>query len=95
MTREENRKYALGYQAGLRRAWPPYRPPHPPQPQVKALFDAADELREAAFAVLSVIIPDEPIFLDLKAKAESMDAAFAQVTEWLKQHHDIYGGSDA
>ena len=85
MTREEQRAYMRGYSAGMRRVWPLYRPPHPPQSQVQALFDAADALREAAVSVLSVIIPDEPVFLSLQEKANAMDDSFAAVAAWLKR----------
>ena len=84
MTSDYQRIYNKGYTAGARCRWQEYRPPHPPQEQVRALFVAAQELSDAAHDVLSSIIPDEPIFLALKSKLEATDAAFIKISEWLK-----------
>lgn len=82
-----SRAYALGYQAGLRRAWPAWAPPTPPHEQVAALFKAASDLHQAACGVLSVMVvddgPDGPFTL-LQEEANAVDAAFTNIEKWLK-----------
>lgn len=86
-TIEEKRAYGRGYEAGARGRWKEYAPPNPPQEQVLALFVAAKDLRDAAFGLLQVIIaddgPDGP-FVSLQKEAEKVDAAFVEISKWLK-----------
>lgn len=81
------RGYAKGYTAGSRRGWPEHTPPNPPQKQVLALFVAAKDLRDDAFGLLSVIEaddgPDGP-FVTLQKTANAVDAAFQEISKWLK-----------
>ncbi len=79
------RGYSRGYYIGLGNRWPEHTPPNPPQEQVLALFVAAKDLRDAAFSVLSVIIPDEDIFIELQTQANGVDAAFQEISKWLKE----------
>ena len=85
MNDAERRVYSRGYNAGSRNSWPDYNPPNPPQEQVLALFLAAKDLRDAAFGVVQVIIPDTEPFIELKRQAESVDIAFEKISQWLKQ----------
>lgn len=80
------RGYSKGYFAGSRRAWPEFKPPNPPQEDVLALFIAAKDLADAAHDVLNVIIPDEPIFMELKNQVDSIDDAFCKISRWLKEN---------
>lgn len=93
MTVEEQRAYGRGYYAAASRRWPAYAPPHPPQAEVQALFDAAKELNDAAVAVLSVIIPDEPVFIELQKRQGEMDAAFTKITDWLLNQPNTTSGT--
>lgn len=82
------RGYMKGYWGRFQRTlWPEYTPPNPPQEQVAALFQAAKDLRDAAFGVLQVIDaddgPDGP-FVTLQKEAHAVDAAFVEITKWLK-----------
>lgn len=85
MSSDYQRAYSKGYLAGANGRWPEYKPPNPPQEQVLALFIAAKDLADAAHSVLSVIIPDEDIFIELKNQVESVDDAFCAISKWLKE----------
>lgn len=87
VTPAEKRAYGRGYWAAASRRWKEYDPPNPPQEQVLALFVAAKDLREAAFGLLAVIEPDDGPdgpFVTLLREAEKVDAAFTEVSKWLK-----------
>lgn len=84
VTDELTRAYLKGYYAGSRGRWPNHKPPNPPQEQVLALFVAAKDLADAANDVLSVIIPDEDIFIALKNQLDSVDSAFSEISKWLR-----------
>ncbi len=77
--------YNNGYNAGAK--WPAHTPPNPPQEQVLELFVAAKDLRDAAFGLLQVIDaddgPDGP-FVTLQSEANKVDAAFINISNWLK-----------
>lgn len=84
--------YKRGYMKGYwsrhsAPSWPEYTPPNPPQEQVAVLFQAAKNLRDAAFGLLQVIDaddgPDGP-FVTLQKEARAVDAAFVKITAWLK-----------
>jgi len=52
-----------------------------------ALFVAAKDLRDSAFGLLQVVIPDDGpdgVFTELEKSANAVDAAFIAISEWLK-----------
>ena len=88
-TKEYKLGYSRGYIAGRRNAWPPHYPPTPPHDKVAALFLSSQELADAAFDVLAVIISDEEIFLKLQEKAHSVDNSFENIKEWLSNEQVV------
>lgn len=88
---EYRRGYSRGYLAGSRGRWHEYAPPNPPQKQVLALFIAAKDLADSASALLQVVIPDDGPdgpFASLQKSLAQVDAAFSDISKWLRAAGD-------
>lgn len=85
----DQRSYARGYQAGMKRvikgAWPDYGPPLPPDANTREVVAALIRLADAVATVLGVVIADEPVFQELKDAAENADVSLQRLTEWLRE----------
>ncbi len=85
-TEGEKRAYHRGYQACVAKKWPEHKPPHPPAPIVRAMFEAARKLRDKADDFIATTDCDadhssEEIFGEA---INAIDDASRELTEWLK-----------
>ncbi len=88
MTRDEQRAYSRGYQAGIRGRWPEHKPPEPPNEIIAGIMHATSELRDAVDSQLAMFGDDDEINIALNPKFAAFDEAMATVTQWLKSETD-------
>lgn len=77
--------YGRGYSAGLRRLWPPHKPPVPPEPVIAELLAALETLCASMQAELATFTDDDPLVVALLEPLARARAAATAVTEWLAE----------
>ena len=87
LQRDKNRAYQRGYANCLKGSWPEHKPPFPPDEIVRAMFEAARKLRDAADNAIALDGPPEESVLEkeLGPGIDAIDAASEALTEWLKR----------
>ena len=81
---EYKRGYRRGYQAAMKnKEWGKHLPPMPPEPLVRAMYEAARELRNRADDICSVLMEDDEFTLKLAPAIDKVDAASRALTDWL------------
>ena len=76
--------YANGYQTAVQKKWNPNKPPHPPEPLVRALSEAARMLRDRADDFIAATDEgDDTTERALGPGIDAVDAANKRITEWL------------
>lgn len=79
----EKRGYAKGYGARAYNKWPLYALPHPPEPIVREMYEAARKLRDTADSICSTLSPDDEISMKLDPVIEAVDNARRNLRAWL------------
>lgn len=83
-TREEACAYSRGYAAGMRRAWPAYHPPAPPEPLVAAVMLASKKLADHVANWCGAFGEDDEFYKEMQPLLDATDKAHSAVTAWLK-----------
>jgi ribosome modulation factor len=83
MTKDESRAYSRGYNAGIYGRWAAHRPPAPPDQVVRALFDAAQALRDEADSICATLEPQDEFVKRLGPRIDAVDVVMCTITEWL------------
>lgn len=82
-TIQERRAYSRGYYKGASGAWPPHKPPLPPNDLLAAFISAAQGLRDGFDSMCATFSEDDEIVRELDTKIEAFDAAMRSWTKWL------------
>ena len=80
---KSNVHYSRGYQAGLRRQWPLYEGPYPPDPVIQELMKALQQLRGDVDGELATLEEDDEISVALGPALERATNALIDVQAWL------------
>lgn len=84
MTKVERLAYSRGYQARARHLLPKEFLLQISDDNILPFLRAAIELRDAADALLAVVIPDEEPFIDLDKRVNDFDAVTGSLAERLR-----------
>jgi hypothetical protein len=87
MTRDEQRAYSRGYNAGRKRMWPAYAPPAPPDPVIQEIVRTSQLLAEKVATWCGAFGEDDEFSKELQPLMDQVDAAQSKLTEWLLHHN--------
>ena len=81
---EEAKGYQRGYQQALRKVWPLYRPPYPPDAVISGLIKALVDLVGVTDNYLATIDPDDPLQVEIGPAIDAGNEALLEVGKWLR-----------
>lgn len=82
-TRDEARAYARGYAAGMRRAWPAYHPPAPPDAMSAEIVKAAQALAAKVAEWCGAFGDEDEFSLEMRPLLQAVDDSNEKLTKWL------------
>jgi len=83
-TREETRAYSRGYAAGLRRVWPAYHPPLPPDAISADIVKSAQALASSVATWCGAFGADDEFSREMAPLIKAVDDANEKLTQWLR-----------
>jgi hypothetical protein len=81
--------YHRGYQAGLKRNWPDYRPPLPPDPLLREFVEAGVILADRVHGLISLLDEHDEWTRLVSPGIARFDTAMSQLSEWLLQKSSV------
>lgn len=82
-TREEARAYSRGYYAGMRRAWPAYHPPAPPDAMSAEIVKSAQALAEKVAVWCGAFGDEDEFAQEMAPLLQAVDDANEKLTKWM------------
>lgn len=82
-TREEAKAYSRGYAAGMRRAWPSYCPPIPPDAVSAEIVKSAVALAEKVAQWCGAFGAEDEFSKEMVPLIQAVDDANKKLTQWL------------
>lgn len=82
-TRNEARAYARGYAAGMRRAWPAYHPPLPPDAMSAKIVKSAQALASSVADWCGAFGEEDEFSQEMAPLIKAVDEANEKLTKWL------------